>query len=324
MKKEKEKENHEEDISYNTTTTTKRKSEKIQQQEGRSIDIESNNQEEEEENNKEKIIDRMVDRNYNTSNKTEQGTKQNSVLPSIQSRTIYDLQTLLSQRQDRLESVLYERYKYNTSIKRGQDFLLNHIDSKLSLVVMYADLVGSTKMSMALPVERMAKIIKVFSHELSSVVESYEGFVLKYVGDAVIACFPSGFNKYLSCDTSFKCAKSMIDVIENGINPIFEKDKDNYPKLSVKIGIDEGDNLAIQYGYDKSAPVDLIGYPMNVAAKMTSLTGPNKITVGNNVYKLLHPTLQPEFEEMKMKEGTNEWKYIDLETNLPYKVYTTK
>ncbi|HET8858066.1 MAG TPA: hypothetical protein VFM28_11115, partial [Nitrososphaeraceae archaeon] len=50
--------------------------------------------------------------------------------------------------------ILYERYQYNTSIKRGQDFLLNHVDSKLFLVVMYADLVGSTKMSMALPVER--------------------------------------------------------------------------------------------------------------------------------------------------------------------------
>ena len=318
--KNKDKENHEGDVSYNTTT--KRKREKIQQKEGRSIAIESNNQEEEEDI-KEKIIDRMVDRNYNTYNKTEHGTKQNSVLPSTENRTIYDLQTLLSQRQDRLESVFYERYQYNTSIKRGQDFLLNHVDSKLSIVVMYADLVGSTKMSMALPVERMAKIIKAFSHELSSVVESYDGFVLKYVGDAVIAFFPSGFNKYLSCDTAFQCAKSMIDVIENGINPILEKDKDNYPKLAVKIGIDEGENLAIQYGYDKSAPIDLIGYPMNVAAKMTSLTGPNKITVGNNVYKLLHPTLQPEFQEMQMKEGT-EWKYIDLETNLLYKVYTMK
>jgi hypothetical protein len=38
---------------------------------------------------------------------------------------------------------------------------------------------------------------------------------------------------------------------------------------------------------------------------------------------LLHPSLQPEFQEMQMKEGT-EWKYIDLETNLPYKVYTMK
>ena len=318
--KDKEYENHERDVSYNI----KRKNDKIQREE-RSIDIENN----QEEDIKEKIIERMIDErnnNNNTHSKTEgRHTKEEntSTLSASENRTIYDLQTLLSQRQDRLWSVLYERYQYNTSIKRGQDFLLNHVDSKLSLVVMYADLVGSTKMSMALPVERMAKIIKAFSHELSSVVESYNGFVLKYVGDAVIACFPSGFNKYLSCDTAFQCAKSMINIIENGINPIFEKDKDNYPKLAVKIGIDEGENLVIQYGYDKSAPIDLIGYPMNVAAKMTSLTGPNKITVGNNVYKLLHPSLQPEFQEMQMKEGT-EWKYIDLETNLPYKVYTMK
>ena len=312
--KDKENEHQERDVSYNT----KPKSDKIKEE--RSIDVENDR---DEEDNKEKIIERMIDRNSNsnTYSNTDRYTNENT-LSSIQNRPIYDLQTLLSQRQDRLWSVLYERYKYNTSIKRGQDFLLNHVDSKISLVVMYADLVGSTKMSMALPVERMAKIIKVFSHELSSVVESYNGFVLKYVGDAIIACFPSGFNKYLSCDTAFQCAKSMIDVIENGINPIFEKDKDNYPKLAVKIGMDEGENLAIQYGYDKSSPIDLIGYPMNVAAKMTSLTGPNKITVGNNVYKLLHPTLLSEFQEMQIKE--TEWNYIDLETNLRYKVYTMK
>ena len=316
---DKENETRKRDVSYNTT---KRTSDKIQK-EG-SVDLENNH--ENEEDIKEKIIERMIeDRNNNIYSKTEdRHTKENtSTLSSTENRTIYDLQTLLSQRQDRLWSVLYERYQYNTSIKRGQDFLLNHVDSKLSLVVMYADLVGSTKMSMALPVERMAKIIKAFSHELSSVVESYNGFVLKYVGDAVIAFFPSGFNKYLSCDTAFRCANSMINVIENGINPILEKDKDNYPKLAVKIAIDEGENLVIQYGYDKSAPIDLIGYPMNVAAKIQSLTGPNKISVGSNVYKLLHPTLQSEFHEMQIKKET-EWKYIDLENNLPYKVYTTK
>jgi adenylate cyclase len=320
MKRDKNDENENENDERDTSDNLKRKLEKIHQEE-RSIDTENNNQEGENDI-KEKIIKRMIDTNYNTSSKTERHTKENTKGSSTENKTVYDLQTLLSQRQDRLTSLLYERYQYNTSIKRGQDFLLNHVDSKLSLVVMYADLVGSTKMSMTLPVERMGKIIKAYSHELSSVVESYDGFVLKYVGDAVIAFFPSGFNKYLSCDKAFQCATSMINVIVNGINPILEKDKDNYPKLQVKIGIDEGENLVIQYGYDKSAPIDLIGYPMNVAAKMTSLTGPNKITVGNNVYKLLHPTLQSEFQEMQIKES--EWKYIDLENNSPYKVYTTK
>ncbi len=50
----------------------------------------------------------------------------------IWNKDIFDLHTLLTQRQDRLWSVLHERYKYNTSIKRGQKFLLNHVDSKLS------------------------------------------------------------------------------------------------------------------------------------------------------------------------------------------------
>ena len=135
---------------------------------------------------------------------------------------------------------------------------------------MYADLVGSTKMSMYLPVEKIAKIIKVFSHELSSYIESYNGFILKYVDDAIIAFFPIGFNKYLVCNNSFQCAKSMINVIEKGINPIFEKD--DYPKLAVKIGIDGGENISIQYGFDKSAPLDLIGYPMNIAAKNNFIT----------------------------------------------------
>jgi adenylate cyclase len=264
------------------------------------------------------IIKRMMDSddmNYNYDKKSDNSNSNNL---SLKDKNIFDLHTLLTQRQDRLWNVLHERYKYNTSIKRGQNFLLNHVDSKLSLVVMYADLVGSTKMSMSLPVEKMAKIIKVYSHELSSVVESYDGFVLKYVGDAVIAFFPAGFNKYLVCDKSFQCAKSMINVIENGINPIFEKD--NYPKLGIKIGIDEGENVAIQYGYDKSAPIDLIGYPMNIAAKITSLTGPNKISVGNNVYTLLHPSIQTKFHNMTLQE--NEWKYVDYIANSIYKVFT--
>jgi len=264
------------------------------------------------------IIKRMMDSddvNYNYDKKSDNSNSNNL---SLKDKNIFDLHTLLTQRQDRLWNVLHERYKYNTSIKRGQNFLLNHVDSKLSLVVMYADLVGSTKMSMSLPVEKMAKIIKVYSHELSSVVESYDGFVLKYVGDAVIAFFPAGFNKYLVCDKSFQCAKSMINVIENGINPIFEKD--DYPKLGIKIGIDEGENVAIQYGYDKSAPIDLIGYPMNIAAKITSLTGPNKISVGNNVYKLLHPSIQTKFHNMILQE--NEWKYVDYIANSIYKVFT--
>jgi class 3 adenylate cyclase len=232
---------------------------------------------------------------------------------------LVDLQTLSTQRQDRLVNALKDRYQYNTSIKRSQDFLRKHVSSKVPLVIMYADLVGSTKMSMTLPAEKLVTIIRAFSHELSTVIESYEGYVLKYVGDAVIAFFPYGYNRYLTCDKSVECGKSMVSVLREGINPILTKL--DFPELSVKVGIDEGENVVVQYGYDQSSPIDILGYGMNVAAKITSLTDSNKVSIGENVFKLLHPSLQSDYHALVTSEA--EWKYVNLETGQPYKVYTS-
>jgi adenylate cyclase len=102
------------------------------------------------------------------------------------SSELVDLQTLFTQRQDRLANALKGCYQYNTSIKRSQEFFHKHVSSSIPLVIMYADLVGSTKMSTTLPAEKLVTIIRAFSHELSTVIESYEGYVLKYVGDAVM------------------------------------------------------------------------------------------------------------------------------------------
>jgi adenylate cyclase len=212
----------------------------------------------------------------------------------------------------------------HTSIKRGQNFLINHISSKIPLIIIYADLVGSTTMSMTMSVEKLVAIIRAFTHELSHVVDSYGGYVLKYVGDAVISFFPCSINndnKYLSYGTTVECAKSMINVIKDEINAILNK-RYGYPELSVKIGIDAGENAIVQYGYEQRSPIDILGYTMNVAAKITSLTASNKVSIGGNVYKSLDHKIQSEFHEL-LTPG-NEWKYINYDTDTPYKVYTLK
>ncbi len=213
-----------------------------------------------------------------------------------------------------------ETLSTDASIKRSHDFLLKHLSTKLSLVIVYADLVGSTRMSMTLPADKLVTIIRAFSYEMSSVVERYDGYVLKYVGDAVIVFFPSDVNKYLTCDKAVRCAKSMITVLKDGINLILRKD--NCAELQIKIGIDEGENVVIQYGYDRSSQIDLLGYTMNVAAKITSLTSPNKLSVGDNVFNLLNPNSQAEFQESLSL--LDEWKYLDSESDKVYKVYTLK
>jgi adenylate cyclase len=209
----------------------------------------------------------------------------------------------------------------HASIRRGQKFLLNHVNSKIPLIIIYADLVGSTNMSMTLSIDKLVDVIRVFAHEISHIVDSYGGYVLKYAGDAVISFFPGRVNdkdKYLASDTSVECGKSMINVIRetNGILNI----KFGYPELFTKIGIDAGENAIVQYGFGQLSPIDILGYSMNIASKITSLTGANKVSIGENVYKSLDRKLQREFHELSISDGR--WKYINYGTDKPYKVYT--
>jgi adenylate cyclase len=207
------------------------------------------------------------------------------------------------------------------SIRRGQKFLLNHVSSKIPLIIIYADLVGSTTMSMTLSIDKLVDVIRVFVHEISHVVDSYGGYVLKYAGDAVISFFPSSVSnedKYLASNMSVECGKSIINVIRE-TNGMLNK-KFGYPELFTKIGIDVGENAIVQYGYDQDSPIDILGYGMNIASKITSLTGANKVSLGENVYKSLDPNTQNQFREVLLTD--NRWKYINYGTDKPYKVYT--
>lgn len=233
-----------------------------------------------------------------------------------ESKTV-DSETLVSQTQDRLWKALKRRYQYDVSLERGQEYLLNHVSSKIPLVIMYADLVGSTNMSMTLPADKLTTIIRAFTYEMSQVIYSHEGYVLKYVGDAVIAFFPASYNKLLACDRAVQCAKSMLTVVKNGLNPILNQY--DYPELNVKLGMDEGENVIVQYGHDRSSLIDILGYCMNIAAKITSLTGPNRISIGEDVYKMLHPSIQATFKEMKL--NADGWKYTNRQTGKLYRVY---
>ncbi len=229
-----------------------------------------------------------------------------------------DAETLVAQTQDRMWRALKRRYQYDSNLNPAQTFLLNHINSKIPLVIMYVDLVGSINMSMTLPVDKLVSIIRAFTYEMSSVIQSHKGYVLKYVGDKVVAFFPSSYNKLLACDNAIYCAQSMFTVVRNGINPILNQY--DYPEVIVKIGVDEGENVVVQYGHDKNSLIDILGYCMNIAAKITSITDPNGITIGEDVYNVIHPTLKSRFRELKNR--IEDWKYTNRQTGQIYKLYS--
>lgn len=232
--------------------------------------------------------------------------------------TTLDTESLIKEVQKRVWSSLKHGYEYDYSRDESEKFLREHVSSRVKMIVVYVDLVGSTQMTLELPAEKVATIVSSFSQEMGFVIRNHEGYVLKYVGDAVIGYFVAQESPLVATDNAVNCAKSMISVIERGINPILNQY--DYPDLRVKIGMDFGENTIVRYGTDKAnSHVDILGPGMSIAAKITNLARPNQILIGEDVYEKLHPSLKQSFKEVEWHG--NQWTYRDRETGKLYRVF---
>lgn len=217
-----------------------------------------------------------------------------------------DSETLIKETQKRVWRALKSGYEYLPVEDESDAFLRKHVSSRMKMVVLYVDLVGSTNIALELPEDKVAIIITCFAQEMASTIRHHNGYVLKFVGDAVIGYFVAEENQLQAADNAAMCAKSMISVIQKGINPILNQY--DYPDLAIKIGIDYGENMIVRYGADvKKSHVDILGPTMNIAAKIQSMAKPNQILVGDDVYARVHPSIQPSFEKLVWKN--KEWKY---------------
>ena len=258
-------------------------------------------------------------------NENQESTKpENRVVDMLLSKNAeqtLDSETMILETQKRVWGALKKGYEYTGIVDDSEQFLRKNVFSKLDMVVLYVDLVGSTTMTLEMPAEKIAIIVSSFSQEMASVIRQHHGYVLKFVGDAVIGYFVAEGNGLLAADNAVNCAKSMISVIQKGINPIL--DQYDYPDLMVKVGVDFGQNIVVRYGSDvENSHVDLMGPAMNIAAKIQNMAKPNQILIGSDVYQKLHPSSQRDFLQIVWKN--NEWRYRSRITGEIYKVYEYK
>ena len=249
-------------------------------------------------------------------------TESNSVVDMLLSKNqqqTLDSETMILETQKRVWAALKKGYEYSGLIDESDNFLRKNVFSKLDMVVLYVDLVGSTTMTLEMPPEKIAIIISSFSQEMAAVIRQHHGYVLKFVGDAVIGYFIG--DKMQTGDNAVNCAKSMISIIQKGINPILNQY--DYPDLMVKIGVDFGQNIVVRYGADaENSHVDLMGPAMNIAAKIQNMAKPNQILIGSDVYQRLHPSSQKDFNKVIWTK--EEWKYRSRTTGETYNVYEYK
>ena len=275
-------------------------------------------------------------------------TIDNQFLNKLYLDAIIDVESVIKDSQVRIWKSLKANPEFNISLNESQKILENFMESKIKLVILNIDLVGSTKMSLNLPIDRLTTIIRAFAQEMTILISMYGGYVLKYIGDAVLAFFVvdtkntkdsyDNENKAkdrsnnndnfdsLSYSNVISCAYTMIKVVQEGINPILNQN--DYPDLKVRIGINFGEIAVVRYGIDideynnmvlKRPHLDLIGYTISIAVKMTSLAKPDHIVIGEDLFSMLEGKLKGAFKQLSITRDL--WNYSTETTGKIYSIY---
>ena len=146
--------------------------------------------------------------------------------------------------------------------------------------VLFSDMSGYTAMSERLDPEEVKEITSRIFGEISQIVSKYDGFIEKFVGDAVMALF--GVPKAHEDDPvrAIKAAREIHDLVQ-AISPELEE-KVGKP-LSMHTGINTGLVVTGEVNLKKGTH-GVAGDTINLAARLSSLAKANEIIVGADTY----------------------------------------
>jgi class 3 adenylate cyclase len=149
------------------------------------------------------------------------------------------------------------------------------------VTAMFSDLSGYTAMSEKLDPEEVKEIVSRIFGEIAQVVTKYEGFIEKFIGNAVVAFY--GVPKAHEDDPirAIKAAREIHEVVA-AMSP--EVEKRTGKSISMHTGINTGLVVTGEVSIEKGTH-GLAGDPINVAARLSSLAKAGEILIGHDTYR---------------------------------------
>jgi class 3 adenylate cyclase len=149
------------------------------------------------------------------------------------------------------------------------------------VTAMFSDLSGYTAMSEKLDPEEVKEIMSRIFGQIAQVVAKYEGFIEKFIGDAVVAFF--GVPKAHEDDPirAIKVAREIHELVA-AMSP--EVEKRTGKPISMHTGINTGLVVTGEVNTEKGTH-GLAGETINVASRLSSLAKAGEILVGHDTYR---------------------------------------
>ena len=144
--------------------------------------------------------------------------------------------------------------------------------------VMFIDLCGFTKISETFPADTVVKMINTYFDEMVKEIMEHQGFIDKFIGDAIMAVFRGEYH----LDRAMDAALALRTKINN--LPESEDLKGFMPKVS--IGIKSGEMISGNIGSASLKRLDytVIGDTVNTAARLQDAANENQIIISEDCY----------------------------------------
>ncbi len=149
------------------------------------------------------------------------------------------------------------------------------------VTAMFSDLSGYTAMTEKLDPEEVKEIMSRIFGEIAQVVTKYEGFIEKFIGDAVVAFFGVPMAHEDDPIRAIKVAREIHEVVA-AMSP--EVEKRTGKSISMHTGINTGLVVTGEVSTEKGTH-GLAGETINVASRLCSLAKAGEILVGHDTYR---------------------------------------
>jgi class 3 adenylate cyclase/predicted ATPase len=167
------------------------------------------------------------------------------------------------------------------------------------ITVMFADLVGSTELSVRMDPEDLRDVISSYQKCVMATVHRFGGFVARYMGDGVLIYFGYPEAHEDDPDRAVRAGLEVIAAVSALAAPVL---------LQVRIGIATGVVIVGDLiGSDDHRECDVVGKTPNLAARLQAIAAPNMVVIADGTRKLLGNLF--ELQDL----GTKDLKGIDGE-----------
>ncbi|MDR2199993.1 MAG: adenylate/guanylate cyclase domain-containing protein [Deltaproteobacteria bacterium] len=133
--------------------------------------------------------------------------------------------------------------------------------------VFFADLVGFTALSERLPTEDVVDLVNLYYDAMTTGIERYDGFVDKYVGDAVMAVWGAPLNQPGHAVSACLSALAQRELVED-LNR--ELESLGRERLKALMGLNTGPVVAGNIGGKKHMAYTVMGDAVNLASRLVS------------------------------------------------------